>query len=82
MKTLILTADDPRPDRTWLWEGLIPEGDHVSISAPVGTGKSLLVLALAVEAARCICGMEPEIAAVLLRMAADELEDRVRGRRA
>ena len=42
----------------------------------------LAVLVFTVEAARCLCGMEPEIAAVLLRMAADELEGRVRGRRA
>lgn len=45
-------TDPNRPPRRWLLEDVVPEGDHVSIVAPGGTGKSLFALALAVEAVR------------------------------
>lgn len=54
-------VDPNRPPRKWFWQGLIPEGDHVSIIAPGGTGKSLLALSLAVMAVRgaaCFIGRE------------------------
>jgi hypothetical protein len=38
--------DPARPERTWLWEGIVPQGDQASIVAPAGIGKSLMVLAL------------------------------------
>lgn len=38
--------DPDRPERTWLWEGIVPQGDQASIVAPAGVGKSLMVLAL------------------------------------
>lgn len=41
-----------RPPRRWLWADVVPEGDHVSVVAPAGAGKSLLVLALTVAAVR------------------------------
>jgi hypothetical protein len=42
--------DPNRPPRAWLLEGVVPEGDQVSIVAPGGTGKSLLALALSIAA--------------------------------
>lgn len=54
-------VDPDRPARSWLWQDLIPDGDHVSVIAPGGTGKSLLVLSLAVMAVRgkaCFIGRE------------------------
>lgn len=45
-------VDPNRPERVWAWEDVIPEGEHVSIVAPAGIGKSLLALALAVSVAR------------------------------
>lgn len=44
--------DPNRPPRQWFLEGFAPEGDHVSIVAPGGTGKSLFALGLAVAAVR------------------------------
>lgn len=41
-----------RPPRQWMWGDMVPEGDHVSIVAAGGTGKSLLVLALVVAMLR------------------------------
>ncbi len=46
-----LLATD-RPPREWVVEGLIPAGASVSIIAAAGTGKSLLVLSLALDVAR------------------------------
>lgn len=47
---LVALLDPNRPPRTWLLDEVVPEGDHVSIVAPGGTGKSLLVLSLALAA--------------------------------
>ena len=44
--------DPNRPPREWFWEDVIPRGDHVSIIAPGGTGKSLFTLSLTMEALR------------------------------
>lgn len=41
-----------RPERRWLVAGLVPMGASVSVVAPAGTGKSLLILALALSVAR------------------------------
>lgn len=49
---LAALVDPNRPARAWCWEDIVPEGEHVSIFAPAGIGKSLLVLALALAAAR------------------------------
>ncbi|UTX34219.1 AAA family ATPase [Micrococcus luteus] len=51
---LDLTAllDPNRPEREWVVRGLIPAGTSVSLVAPAGTGKSLLLLALALDVAR------------------------------
>ncbi|GAA4817135.1 AAA family ATPase [Nocardioides caeni] len=49
---LAALVDPDRPVRRWVWADVVPEGDHVSIVAPAGAGKSLLVLALAVAAVR------------------------------
>lgn len=49
---LAALVDPDRPARRWLLADVIPEGDHVSIVAPAGVGKSLFVLALAVAAVR------------------------------
>lgn len=51
---LDLTAllDPNRPEREWVVRGLIPAGASVSLVAPAGTGKSLLLLALALDVAR------------------------------
>lgn len=49
---LAALVDPDRPPRTWLLEDLIPDGDHVSLVAPAGVGKSLLVLSLSVDLAR------------------------------
>lgn len=46
-----LVAPD-RPERVYFLDDIIPEGEHVSIIAPAGIGKSLLALALAVTAAQ------------------------------
>ncbi len=43
---LAALVDPDRPERRWLWGDLVPEGDHVSLVAPSGEGKSLLALAL------------------------------------
>jgi hypothetical protein len=48
---LVALLDPDRPPREWLWDGLIPTGDQAAIVAPGGTGKSLLVLDLALKAA-------------------------------
>jgi len=48
---LIALVDPNRPARRDFLAGMIPEGEHASIVAPAGTGKSLLALALAVAAA-------------------------------
>lgn len=45
-------VDPHRPPRKWLLDDVVPQGEHVSIVAPAGEGKSLLVLALAVACAR------------------------------
>lgn len=45
-------VDPNRPPRRWFWDEVVPEGEHVSIFAPAGEGKSLLTLALSVAAAR------------------------------
>lgn len=44
--------DPDRPPRRWFLADVVPEGDHVSIVAPGGTGKSLFALALSIEAVR------------------------------
>lgn len=44
--------DPNRPEREWVVHGLIPAGASVSLIAPAGKGKSLLVLGLAVAVAR------------------------------
>ncbi|WP_413543673.1 AAA family ATPase [Citricoccus nitrophenolicus] len=49
---LAALVDPERPPRPWFWEQIVPEGEHVSLVAPAGVGKSLLVLALSVAAAR------------------------------
>ncbi|GAA2172434.1 hypothetical protein GCM10009846_10360 [Agrococcus versicolor] len=49
---LVALLDPERPARPWLWESIVPEGDHVSIVAAGGTGKSLLVLAFVVAVLR------------------------------
>lgn len=49
---LAALVDPNRPPRQWLLEDLVPTGDHVSLVAPAGTGKSLLVLSLSVDLAR------------------------------
>lgn len=49
---LVKLLDPERPARPWLWESIVPEGDHVSIVAAGGTGKSLLVLAFVVAVLR------------------------------
>lgn len=49
---LAALVDPDRPSRRWLLADVIPEGDHVSIVAPAGVGKSLFVLAMAVSAVR------------------------------
>lgn len=43
-------VDPERPQRVWFVSELIPESEHVSIVAPAGDGKSLLLLALVVAA--------------------------------
>lgn len=43
---IVMLLDPNRPERTWLWEGIVPSGDQASIIAPAGIGKSLMVLAL------------------------------------
>jgi hypothetical protein len=43
---IVRLLDPDRPERTWLWEGIVPQGDQASLVAPAGVGKSLLVLAL------------------------------------
>nr|WP_245190065.1 AAA family ATPase [Leucobacter exalbidus] len=48
---LAALVDPDRPERSWFWGEVVPEGEHVSIVAPAGEGKSLLTLALAVSAA-------------------------------
>lgn len=48
----ISVLDPNRPPRRWLLEGVVPEGDSVSIVAPGGTGKSLFSLALTIAAVR------------------------------
>jgi hypothetical protein len=45
-------VDPARPPRRWLLNGVVPEGEQVSIVAPGGTGKSLLLQALGVAAAQ------------------------------
>lgn len=47
---IVSLLDPERPPRCWFWAGLVPEGEHVSIVAPAGEGKSLLVLALMILA--------------------------------
>jgi len=49
---LAALVDPNRPPRKWLLEDLIPDGDHVSLVAPAGVGKSLLVLSLSVDLAK------------------------------
>lgn len=49
---LAALVDPDRPPRKWLLEDLIPDGDHVSLVAPAGVGKSLLVLSLSVDLAK------------------------------
>lgn len=49
---LAALVDPERPPRQWVWGEVVPVGEHVSIFAPAGLGKSLLVLALALAAAR------------------------------
>lgn len=44
--------DPNRPEREWVVGSLIPAGASVSLVAPAGTGKSLLLLALCVAVAR------------------------------
>lgn len=41
-----------RPEREWVLRGLIPAGASVALVAPAGVGKSLLLLALALDIAR------------------------------
>lgn len=49
---IVELLDPDRLPREWLLDGVIPLGDHTSIVAPGGTGKSLLALALALAAVR------------------------------
>lgn len=52
LETLDLVAllDPDRPPRRHLWFGICPTGDHTSVVAPAGVGKSLLVLGLVLAA--------------------------------
>lgn len=51
LANLAALVDPDRPERAWAWHGVVPEGEQVSIIAPAGEGKSLLVQALAVALA-------------------------------
>lgn len=49
---LVALLDPNRPKREWVVEGLIPAGTAVALVAPAGVGKSLFLLAMALEVAR------------------------------
>ena len=49
---LVGLLDPDRPPRSWVWEGVVPTGDHASFVAPPGVGKSLLTLALCLALVR------------------------------
>jgi len=44
--------DPERPEREWLWDGVIPAGTQVALVAPAGVGKSFLAQSLAFALAR------------------------------